>query len=173
MLLGDREISSLEDEQFIESVKNSEYIVVISKLFQPNLFYKVNYISVNLNKKIIISYLDGDEGIIVPIINPSKTGCYNDFEMLRESSFHNLLDYQIMKEYKINNGNNGHFNEFYYGMLIDYTIILLNNYSKYSYINSYAYSLDFERLVTSKVRLLKFPKCPSCQGDSNLTHPFI
>lgn len=171
--LDNRKLESLDDSEFVNLIKMAEYIVVLSKGFQPDLFYKINYHGINLNKKLVISYLDGDEGIIVPIVNASKTGCYNDFEMLRESSFHNLLDYQIMKEDRINNNDYTYFDELYYGMLVDYTILLLNNYSKYSYINSYAYSLDFERMVTSKIRLLKFPKCPSCQGDSNLTHPFI
>lgn len=173
MFLNGREIESLDDEEFINAIENSDYIMVLSKYFQPDLFYKVNYYSVKLNKKMIISYLDGDEGIIVPIMNPNKSGCYNDFEMLRESSFHNLLDYQIMKEDKIIGSNDKYYNQFYFEMLMDYSIILLNSYDKYSYMISFAYSLDFERMVTSKIRLLKFPKCPSCQGDSNLTHPFI
>lgn len=152
---------------------NADYIMVFSSTFDPDLFYKINSYVIKYNKKVIISYLDGDEGIIVPIINPNKTGCYNDFEMLRESSFHNLLDYQIMKESTIIGEKNRGYNEFYYEMLINYAVVILNNYCKYSYINCYAYSLDFERMVTSKIRLLKFPKCPSCQGDGSLTHPFI
>lgn len=173
LFLHNGEDVSLEEEQFVENMKNSEYVLVLSKFFQPDLFYKLNYYSIKFNKKMIISYLDGDEGVIVPIINPNKTGCYNDFEMLREASFHNLLNYQMMKEDKVNSENNKYYNKFYFNMLIDHTIVLINNYNKYSYINNYAYSLDFERMVTSKIRMLKFPKCPSCQGDLNLTHPFI
>lgn len=164
----------LSDNNLEEILKDNEYILVVSKLFQPNLFYKINTLCIELDKKMIITYLDGDEGLIIPIMNPNKSGCYNDFEMLRESSFHNLLDYQVMKEKCINDQQlNKEYNQLYLEILIGQTILLINKYSKYSYINHYAYSFDFERMVNSKIRMLRFPKCPSCQGDTNLTHPFI
>lgn len=162
------------EKNALEQLKDFEYVLVFKEHFSPSTFYKVNKLCLELNKKLIISYLDGNEGIIIPLVNFSQIGCYNDFEILRESSFYNLLDYQIMKEqllqqdYPHKPSNNLHFN-----ILVNQTVLLLNHYSSYTNINYYAYSLDFERMINTKSRLLKFPKCPSCQSDKNLVHAFI
>ncbi|PFR25757.1 hypothetical protein COK19_14375 [Bacillus cereus] len=162
-----------ENDAF-EQLEEFEYVLVFKEHFSPSTFYQVNKLCLELNKKLIISYLDGNEGVIIPLVNFSQIGCYNDFEILRESSFYNLLDYQIMKEqllqqdYPHKSSNNLHFN-----ILVNQTVLLLNHYSSYTNINYYAYSLDFERMINTKSRLLKFPKCPSCQSDKNLVHAFI
>ncbi|MFZ5354005.1 MAG: hypothetical protein ACOZCL_14970 [Bacillota bacterium] len=171
-------IAKFTDEQLIEAIKGYDIAVVLKGSFSPSLFYRLNRICLQLKKKLVISYLDGNEGVIVPLLNYNQVGCYNDFEILRESSFYNLLDYQIMKEHLINNevgiiGSEYKFNPLHFSALTDNTLLLLNYYTKYSSINYYAYSLDFERMVNTKTRLLKFPKCPSCQGDRNLVHAFI
>lgn len=158
----------------LEQLKEFEYVLVFKEHFSSSTFYTINKLCLELNKKLIISYLDGSEGIIIPLVNFNQIGCYNDFEILRESSFYNLLDYQVMKEqllqkdYQPKSSNNLHFN-----LLVNQTVLLLNHYSSYTNINYYAYSLDFERMINTKSRLLKFPKCPSCQSDKNLVHAFI
>lgn len=161
-------------KQLSKAISKHDFIVLLSTSFSPTLFYEVNKVYLEDNKKLIIAYLDGREGVIVPLLNPVQVGCYNDFEILRESSFFNLLDYQMMKEHILRgNSNNGNYNQVHLSALIDQTLLLLEHYLKSSDINYYAYSFDFERLVNIKTKLLKFPKCPSCQSDRNLVHPFI
>lgn len=158
----------------LEAVDDQDCVIVIKTGFSPSLFYEVNKLCTEDDKKLVIAYLDGAEGVIVPLLNASQVGCYNDFELLRESSFFNLLDYQIMKEDLVRKDSNKIItSQLYFSMLIDHTLLLFDRYIKSTSINYYAYSLDFERLVFTKTRLLKFPKCPSCQGDRNLVHPFI
>lgn len=163
-----------DEEQTKHLFAPFEYIIIFKTQFSPTTFYKLNKICLYLNKKLIISYLDGHEGVIVPLLNFNQVGCYNDFELLRESSFYNLLDYQVMKEQLIKDDKplsspvSLHFNS-----LILQTMLLFNHYTSYTNINYYAYSLDFERLEHTKSRLLKFPKCPSCQTDKNLVNAFI
>lgn len=160
------------DKTIKKEIQECEVLLVLSNTFRPDVFYEVNPYIVENETKTIISYMDGDEGIIIPLVNPQKYGCYNDFELMREASFHNLLEYQIMKEEIIKN-KPIRANSFYSEMLVDWTIVVLNSICNESHINHFAYSIDFERMHFAKTRLFRFPKCPSCQGDSNLTHPFI
>ncbi|ADH60237.1 hypothetical protein Tmath_0473 [Thermoanaerobacter mathranii subsp. mathranii str. A3] len=168
------ETEYLGEEKLLDIIKQHDCVLVIQKYFNPNLFYKINRLCVDLEKKFVISYLDGDEGLIIPIMDINRAGCYNDFELLRESSFYNLLDYQIMKESYIKENNVLIASDnLYFNTLLNLTMLILDKYLKCTYINNYAYSVDFERMVITKIRLFRFPKCPSCQGDKNLTHPFI
>lgn len=178
---GSKEIVSSDNILYLDDEKKGnkqlepfEYILLFKKNFSPAIFYKLNKMCLGLNKRFIISYLDGHEGIIIPLLNTKQVGCYNDFELLRESSFHNLLDYQIMKE-KFLNGDNPSNSPvlIHFKSLVLQTMLLFKHYTTYTNINYYAYSLDFERLVTTKSRLLKFPKCPSCQTDKNIVNAFI
>ncbi|PMC35470.1 hypothetical protein CJ195_18860 [Bacillus sp. UMB0899] len=174
---------SNHDEQFIhihddkaasEKLRSYEYVILFKNHFSPGTFYQVNKLCLEQNKKLIISYLDGNEGIIIPLLNFDQVGCYNDFEILRESSFYNLLDYQVMKERLLQQDKIQHSSRpLHFHMLVNQTILLLNHYTRFSSMNYFAYSLDFERMVNTKTRLLKFPKCPSCQSDKNLVHAFI
>ncbi|MBM0046638.1 hypothetical protein [Anaerococcus sp. mt242] len=162
-----------EDNSELEKyIKNSEMILVFSNSFRPDIFYTINSYIVEENKDAIFSYMDGDEGIVLPLLEPKYKGCYNDFELLRESSFHNLLEYQIMKE-EIIKKRTMKKSSFYSAMLLDWSIVIMNFIKKQTQINTFAQSIDFERMHFSKTKLFRFPKCPSCQGDSNLTHPFI
>lgn len=164
----------MEDEQMLaQTFQDTDYILLFQDHFSPQLFHKMNAFCLNHNKKLMISYLDGNEGIIIPLVNFNQVGCYNDFEIMRESSFYNLLDYQVMKERAIEEDPISQTNKLHLDFLLNHTILLLNQITTVTSINYYAYSLDFERLVNTKTRLLKFPKCPSCQGDKNLVHPFI
>ena len=164
----------LADDKVKDLISKNDFLVLVSKNFKPNLFYKMNALCLELNKRMIIAYLDGAEGLIIPIVNANKTGCYNDFEILRESSFHNLIHYQVFKEKCIEeNGINMEYDPLHFDILTSQTVLILKHIISNSYINSYCYSFDFERMVNSKIRMLKFPKCPSCQSDKNLTHPFI
>lgn len=162
------------EAQASEQISEAEYVLLFKTNFSPALLYKINKLCLDLHKKLIISYLDGHEGVIIPLVNFNQVGCYNDFELLRESSFYNLLDYQIMKEQLMENdkipdiASSLHFNA-----LLNQTILLFDHYVKYTNINYYAYSFDFERMVNTKMKLFKFPKCPSCQGEKNLVHAFI
>ncbi len=173
----DDDASKTEDKAFVEHINaNAELILVFSTWYNPTLFYKINQYCIQNQKSLVISYLDGNEGVLVPLINFSQTGCYNDFELLREASFHNLLDYQVAKEQIIRTDTapgKKYFDELYEDALLIRTSLLIRKIISDSFINYYAYEFDFERLVDSKIRLIKFPKCPSCQGDKNLTHPFI
>lgn len=153
-----------------------DIVLIYAGWYNPMLFYEINKMCIDNKKSLIISYLDGNEGIVIPLINFDQTGCYNDFELMREASFHNLLDYQVAKERIIKeNSAPGKFytTKLYAQALSIRTILIMNKIVSDSFINYYAYDFDFERLVESKVKLLKFPKCPSCQGDKNLSHPFI
>lgn len=175
-IISDTELKMMEnDEKKANSfLQDFEYLVLFKNHFSPSTFYMVNKLCLNYNKKLIISYLDGQEGIIIPLLNVAQVGCYNDFEILRESSFYNLLDYQVMKERLLKQENNQlTSNPLHFNMLVHQTVLLLNHFTRYSYMNYYAYSLDFERMVNTKTRLLKFPKCPTCQSDKNLVHAFI
>jgi thiazole/oxazole-forming peptide maturase SagC family component len=167
-------ISQYTYKEIEDSISAFDFVVVIHSYFSPKLFYQLNKICIEYNKPLFISYLDGNEGIVVPLISPAKLGCYNDFELLRESSFHNLLDYQLMKE-KIINEKNGftEYNEIYLNTLLLNTILIIKGCLEKSQINLYGYSFDFERMVNTKTKLIRFPNCPSCQGDSNISHPFI
>jgi hypothetical protein len=163
--------STLDIAEFLGN--GVDYVLVTSAAFSPDLFYRANAACIDAGVPLVIAYLDGREGVIVPLVDVDKVGCYNDFELLRESSFFNLLEYQMMKEDLLNGGVGSITDPLHLSALIDQTLLLLNHYRAFTSINYYAYSLDFERLVSTKTRLLKFPKCPSCQGDRNLAHPFI
>ncbi|MGL5972840.1 MAG: hypothetical protein ACRCZK_03920 [Oscillospiraceae bacterium] len=162
-------------ENLIEdAISNCEFVIVLTSYFSPALFYQLNAKCVEFNKMFFISYLDGNEGIIIPLRAPAKLSCYNDFELLRESSFYNLLDYQMMKEEL--NGENldiPQYEQLHLEALLLNTTLLLQNFLKNTNINQYAYSYDFERMVNCKTKLMRFPNCPSCQGDTNISHPFI
>lgn len=161
-------------EKLRERVKSCDVVLVVASCFMPTLFYQMNALCIENEKPIVISYLDGDEGVIVPLKNPARYGCYNDFELLREASFHNLLNYQVMKETLIKEDIvHREFNQMYLKLLILYTMIIANQLLSHSMISSYCYSLDCERMVFSKTKLMRFPNCPSCQGDLNISHPFI
>lgn len=168
----DLEKVSASDTTLEENILKCEVLLVFSNTFRPDVFYTVNSYIVANGTKTLIAYMDGDEGIILPLVNPQKFGCYNDFELLREGSFHNLLEYQIMKEEIMKTKPVGTI-RFQGSMLADWAIIVMNSIYCEAYINHFAYSLDFERMNFSKSKLFRFPKCPSCQGDVNLTHPFI
>lgn len=168
----DLEQVSAQDNAFTEGIRKCDILLVLSNTFRPDAFYDVNPYIVENEKKTVIAYMDGDEGIILPLVNPKKFGCYNDFELMREASFHNLLEYQVMKEEMIKN-KPVKAASVYSEMLIDWTIVIMNMVCKETQINHFAYSLDFERMHFAKSRLFRFPKCPGCQGDVNLTHPFI
>ncbi|MFA9555705.1 hypothetical protein ACERII_00145 [Evansella sp. AB-rgal1] len=165
----------LENEKDTKEVlKNFDYILLFKRNFSPNTFHKFNKLCLDLNSKLIISYLDGNEGIIIPLVNCDQVGCYNDFEIMRESSFYNLLDYQVMKEQLLLDENGEiYVNPIHFTILVNQTCLLLEQFISYTNMNYFAYSFDFERMVNTKSRLLKFPKCPSCQGDKNLVHAFI
>lgn len=163
---------SEENKELESSIANSEMLLVFSNNFRPDIFYTINAYIVNENKSTIFSYMDGDEGIILPLLEPKYKGCYNDFELIRESSFHNLLEYQVMKEEIVKNKLMKK-NSFYSSMLLDWSIVIMKFLNKQTQINHFAHSIDFERMHFSKTRLFRFPKCPSCQADVNLTHPFI
>ena len=162
----------LLEEEVENQVCEADFLLVFSNDFRPDVFYELNSNILKNKKKTIIAYLDGEEGIILPLINIEKYGCYNDFELLRESSFHNLLEYQIMKE-EIMKKKQKSANSFESSVLADWAVIVMNSVCRKTFINCFAYSLDFERMHFTKTRLFRFPKCPSCQGDVNLTHPFI
>lgn len=156
------------------AINESKIVIVITSYFSPNLFYELNAKCIEYNKMLLIAYLDGDEGVIVPFDSPMEKGCYNDFELLRESSFHNLLDYQMMKE-KLSTPELDipqHEELFLDALLINTTLIMREVLAS-TKINQYGYSFDFERMVNTKTKLIRFPNCPSCQGDSNISHPFI
>lgn len=167
-------ISQYNPEEIENTISASGFVVVVHSYFSPILFYRLNKICIEHSKPLFIAYLDGNEGIVVPLISPAKLGCYNDFELLRESSFYNLLDYQIMKE-KIINEKNGFtkYNDLYLNALILNTLLIIKGCLVMSQINQYGYSFDFERMVNTKTKLIRFPNCPSCQGDMNISHPFI
>lgn len=175
--LTDLEIAYLDlydEEQAGEIFAKYDFVLYFSHFFSPSTHYQLNKICLEQNTKLIIAYLDGYEGIIIPLLNFEQVGCYNDFEILRESSFYNLLDYQVMKEHLSEKDvTDQQMNRLHFNLLVNQTILLLERFSRYTSINYYAYSLDFERMVYTKTRLLKFPKCPSCQGDKNLVHPFL
>ncbi|WP_100332613.1 hypothetical protein [Bacillus xiapuensis] len=167
-------ISLNHNEAASEKLEPFEYVILFKNHFSPGTFYQANKLCLEQNKKLIIAYLDGSEGIIIPLLNFAQVGCYNDFEILRESSFYNLLDYQVMKERLLQQDKvqpTSH--PLHFHMLVNQTALLLNQYMQFSSLNYYAYSMDFERMVNTKTRLLKFPKCPSCQSDKNLVHAFI
>lgn len=168
----DLELLDTSDSNLANNIKNCDVLLVFSNTFRPDVFYTVNPYIVENGTKTLIAYMDGDEGIILPLENPAKYGCYNDFELLREASFHNLLEYQVMKE-EMMKGKPTKPVCFYSSMLIDWAIVVLNSICKETHINHFSYSLDFERMHFAKSKLFRFPKCPSCQGDANLTHPFI
>lgn len=160
------------DAELEDQIKNCDVLLVFSNTFRPDAFYAVNPYIVTNETKTLIAYMDGDEGIIVPLVNPQKFGCYNDYELLREASFHNLLEYQIMKEELMKTKPSGKIT-FQHSMLADWAIVIMNSICCETHINHFAYSLDFERMHFAKSKLFRFPKCPGCQGDTNLTHPFI
>ena len=158
-------------DEVLESV---DEVIVVSENFAPRLFYQINAKCIEHKKALIIGYLDGKEGLLIPLVMPEKSGCYNDFEILREASFHNLIDYQMMKETLIESDNvKIEYDRKYMQFLMINIVMFLRIYSQKKNINSFAYSFDFERMVNSKIKLMKFPNCPSCQGDLNITHPFI
>lgn len=161
-----------QDESLEEKISKCEVVFVFSNTFRPDVFYAVNPYIVKECIKTLFVYMDGDEGVILPLVNPQKFGCYNDYELLRETSFHNLLEYQIMKEEIMKKKPEGIIS-FYHSMLLDWAIVIMNSICSSTYINHFAYSLDFERMHFAKSKLFRFPKCPGCQGDVNLTHPFI
>lgn len=164
-----------EDDKLKQILSPFDYVVLLKNNYSPSTLHKLNKICLSEKKKVVMSYLDGNEGVIVPLLNVEQTGCYNDFELLRESSFYNLLDYQVMKE-KLLHGEtveDPNQNFLHFSTLVNHTLLLLNHYLTFTSMNYFAYSLDFERMVTTKTRLLKFPKCPSCQSDKNLVHAFI
>lgn len=175
IILDNPDFSSEVTDQTIEdSISASDIFVIVCSYFSPDLFYKWNQKCIELNKALVISYLDGNEGIVVPLMSPATSGCYNDFEILRESSFHNLLDYQLMKEKLIKERDpKTNYNELYAKALLINTMLIIRGCLANSKINQYAYSFDYERMVTTKTRLIRFPNCPSCQGDANISHPFI
>lgn len=160
------------DKELEKQIKKCDVLLLFSNTFRPDVFYAVNPYIVANETKTVIAYMDGDEGIIVPLVNPKKLGCYNDYELLREASFHNLLEYQVMKEEIMKMKPSGKMT-FQHLMLADWVIIIMNSICHETHINHFAYSLDFERMHFAKTKLFRFPKCPSCQGDTNLTHPFI
>ncbi|MBO0481266.1 hypothetical protein [Candidatus Enterococcus courvalinii] len=167
--LDNLDISNLDLNQ-------TDLVICFTSYFSPQLFYKINKKFVENNQPFLISYLDGNEGIVLPLLNPQKKGCYNDFELLRESSFYNLLDYQVMKEKLIENQQAASlmtYSSICLASLLLNTLLITNYCLSKGSINNFAYSFDFERMVNTKIKLLKFPNCPSCQGDGNITHPFI
>ncbi len=168
----DLEKLSMPDSVLEENIRKCDILLVFSNTFRPDVFYAVNPYIVANKTKTVIAYMDGEEGIILPLVNPQKHGCYNDFELLRESSFHNLLEYQIMKEEIMKTKPVG-ITSFQSSMLIDWAMVIMNSICRETYINHFAYSIDFERMHFAKTKLFRFPKCPSCQGDVNMTHPFI
>ena len=172
--IGSYDIEKLsESNQELENgINKCDIVLVLSNTFRPDVFYALNSYIVANDKKTVIAYMDGDEGVILPLVSPKKFGCYNDFELLREATFHNLLEYQVMKEEIVKNKVSREAT-IYSKMLMDWAIVIMNSICKETLINHFAYSLDFERMHFSKIKLFRFPKCPSCQGDVNLTHPFI
>lgn len=166
--------SKLDDDSLSEAIGERDLTVVLTTSFAPGLFYRLNRLCLARGKALVIAYLDGSEGVIVPLLDPMKCGCYNDFEILRESSFYNLLDYQMVKERILADSAHAPLPDpLHLSALVDQTLLILRQLLKFTSIDYYAYSLDFERLVNTKTRLMKFPKCPSCQGDRDLVHPFI
>jgi len=174
-VLTHQDIYSEYDADTIETaLSNADVVIAMYSHFAPALFYELNSKCVELNKMLVIAYLDGNEGVIIPLSSPTKSGCYNDFEILRESSFHNLIDYQVMKESLINEDvPSPDYDSLYLELLLLNSALIIRSSLISTYINQFAYSYDFERMINAKTKLMRFPNCPSCQGDSNISHPFI
>lgn len=152
---------------------NEEFIYTFLPYYSPSLLHEINRYCVENEKKLFITYIDGAEGIIIPLLNIGEGSCFNDYEIMRESSLYNLLDYQIMKEHLIVKKDSPRIESIKVDYILLSSLLIMNQYLESTTINDFAYSIDVERFIITKTKLFRFPKNPVNQSDRNIKHPFI
>ncbi|EUJ21534.1 hypothetical protein [Listeria aquatica] len=151
---------------------NEDILALFMPYYSPVVLHEIDEFCVRNNKKLFVTYVDGDEGIILPLMANDGL-CYNDYEIMRESSLHNLLDYQVMKEHLISKKVDMKIHAFKWEYVLISSLLILKRHLEKTLINSFAYSIDIERFIITKTKLFRFPKNSLSQSDINIKHPFI
>jgi len=161
------------DLKDVDYTKITEEIVALFlPYYSPTILHEIDEFCVKNGKQLFITYIDGDEGIVVPLM--AKNGLsYNDYEIMRESTLYNLLDYQVMKEHLIVKESEMRIQQFKWEYILLSSLLIFKQHLEKPLINSFAYSIDTERFILTKSKLFRFPKNALSQSDANIKHPFI
>lgn len=161
------ELERIEYSEILEEV-----IVLFIPYYSPSVLHEIAEFGVKKSKKLFITYVDGDEGIIIPLMD-LEGPCFNDYEIMRESSLYNLLDYKVMKEHLIYKESGVRIEMFKWEYILMTGLLILKQHLETSNINTFSYSVDTERFIITKSKLFRFPKNSLSQSDVNIKHPFI
>jgi len=149
-----------------------ELIVLFLPYYSPTILHEVDEYCTQAGKKLFITYIDGDEGIVLPLVSNDGLS-YNDYEIMRESALYNLLDYQVMKEHLIAKKAEMKIQDFKWEYILMSSLLIFKQHLEETMINSFVYSIDTERFIFTKSKLFRFPKNSLSQSDVNIKHPFI
>ncbi|HFE9852289.1 hypothetical protein [Enterococcus faecalis] len=170
ILLNEVRIVDINEVDYKNIVEEIVFLAI--PYYSPTILHDVDEFCVKNNKKLFVTYCDGDEGVIVPLMANDGL-CYNDYEILRESSLYNLVDYKVMKEHLIVKKTNMKIQPFKWEYVLMSSLLIFKQHLENVSINSFAYSIDIERFIFTKSKLFRFPKNSLSQSDVNIKHPFI
>lgn len=152
------------------------YVCAIYEYYAPDIFHKLNYLTLKTDCPLQISYLDGSTAYISPIFIRNATVCYNEMEIQLEAAITHVPEYRAYRNYlREKDREIMPYPNFILSMLSFNSLHLYFDFNVSGKLKTKNRALifDIESMRYDLVDLLPMPNCPACKSENKMVHDYL
>ncbi|MDY2941135.1 MAG: hypothetical protein SOS98_02230 [Varibaculum sp.] len=152
------------------------YVCAIYEYYAPDIFHKLNYLTLKADCPLQISYLDGSAAYISPIFIRNVTVCYNEMEIQLEAAITHDSEYRAYKNYlREKDREIMPYPNFIVSMLSFNSLHLYFDFkiSRKLKTKNRVLIFDMESMRYDLADLFPMPNCPACKSENKMVHDYL